>query len=294
MSDYDFTGNFSAAPLGPFTAENKALVWPPGQWSIYDPDPSGKYFELVDDARLGGRCCRMRYPAGAWGMGQQFYQVRIKSPQTVANLEFDFLFEENFDLAPPNAEKLGGGKIGPCINWGEVGGVTELRGTRAMIWYNGNGSNYQNTKFSPSCQDQRSGDQLIQPVKYSSPIELERIYHWRVQIQGGPNGFAKYWLDREPLATSIEGQALQVSEGDDVLFDFAFFAGGGQVQACRWDSFARHGNIRCWSGEAAEGGGESGSETPTPPSPDSDSGLRVTVGGVTYRASGALTLDPIE
>lgn len=291
MTDYSFAAKFDAAPLGSFTAANKALVWPPDQgFAIYDPDPGGNYFELVDDARLGGRCCRMRYPAGAWGMGWQFYQLQVKAPGTVANLEFDWLFEDGFDLAPPNPEKAGGGKIGPCINWGEVGGVTEKRGTRPMIWYNGNGSNYQKPVYSPSCQDQRSGSQHIQPVVYTAQIVLEQIYHWKIQIRGGNDGFANFWLGGEKIA-SVGPKFLQVdAETDNVIFDFAFFAGGGQNQACRWDSFARHGNVRCWSGE---------SDAPTPPTPEpvpppQGDGFTVTLDGVTYDATGSLILTPKE
>jgi hypothetical protein len=252
MTEYSFAARFADAPLGPFTNANKRLVWPDdrsiGMKFNWDPDPEGRFFELVDDDRLGSRCCRMTYPAGAWGMGNQCYQLKIASPGTVANLEFDWLFEEGFDLAPPNEAKVGGGKLGPCINWGEIGGATENRGTRPMIWWNGNGSNYGRPVFSPSCQDQRSGSQHIQPVVYTDPVECERVYRWRIQIMGGPEGFAKYWQDGNLIA-QVGPKALQVAADDDVYFDFAFFAGGNADQAPRWDSFARHGNILIWSGE---------------------------------------------
>jgi hypothetical protein len=276
MTDYAFSSKFSAAPLGPFTSTYKRLAWP--DQALNDQDPNGHFFTLVDDSRLGGRCCRMRYPAGDYGMGSKFYQLRITSPRTVANLEFDFLFEEGFDLNPPNPENLGGGKIGPCINWGEVGGVTEKRGTRAMMWYNANGSNNAHPVFSPSCQDQRSGDQYIQPVVYTKPIVLEQVYHWKIQIFGGEEGWAKYWLNNDLLATSIPGQHLQVTPEDDVLFDFAFFAGGGATNACRWDSFARHGNVKCWSGEGAYGAG-----TPEEPPQVEDITYEVVGGTLTLR-----------
>ena len=244
--DYDFNSNFAAAPLGAFTEANKQLAW--SNRVTEDADKSGQFFSLVDDSRLGGRCCRMRYPAGQHGMQQQFYQIRIKSPQTIANISYDFLFEPEFDIAPPNEQKTGGGKIPVAINWGEIGGATELRGTRAMWWYNGQGSNYQKTKWSPVCQDQRTGEGKVRPVVYSDNIELDRIYRFEIQILGGDNGFANYWLDDQPLG-SVAPQHLQVTATDDVIFDFAFFAGGGAEQACRWDSYARLGNVRCYSGE---------------------------------------------
>jgi hypothetical protein len=258
MTDYAFSDNFAACAVGPMPTSEKKKAWPDTSvYSLNDPDPNGVYFSIVEDRRFGGgKACRMRYPEGGYGMagpnppaGQQFYQLRIKSPRTIANLEFDWLFEDGFDSNPPNPDNLGGGKIGPCINWGEVGGVTEKRGTRAMWWYNANGSNNAHPVFSPSCQDQRSGDQLIQPVKYTKPYETERVYHFKVQIFGGPDGHASYWQDGVKIADSIEGHELLVTPEDDVLFDFAFFAGGGATNACRWDSYARHGNIKCWSGD---------------------------------------------
>jgi len=236
------------------TTASKHQVWPESDlYSLDDQDPGGAFFAIVSDSRFdGGACCRMRYPAGAFGMGSQFYQLRIKSPRTVANLEFDFLFEPGFDFAPPNAEKVGGGKIGPCINWGEVGGETAKRGTRVMFWWTGNGSNYQKTRWTPTCQDQRSGNQYIQPTVYGPLITFDQIYHFKIQILGGPQGHASWWLDDVKLADSIAGQALQVTPEDDVIFDFAFFAGGATpAYAPRWDSYARHGNVRCYSTPSA-------------------------------------------
>jgi hypothetical protein len=274
MTDYDFRDNFAAAPDGPFTTANKKLAWPDSVYTLNDPDPEGQFFSIVSDSRFAnGKACRMRYPAGSWGMHQQYYQLRVASPQTIANLEFSWLFEENFDLWPPNPEKAGGGKIGPCINWGEVGGETSKRGTRCMWWYNGNGSLYQAGKWSPICQDQRSGDPKIKPSQYSPDvIKVETLYKFRVQVMGGPDGFANYWYNDQPLASSVPG-LLQVTPQDDVLFDFAFFAGGGENQACRWDSFARHGSIHCWSGK----------DQPQPgPTPDKQ-----------YKIEGTVTLTPI-
>jgi len=256
--DYGFEDRFDLVPEGPLTTANKKLAWPDSDlYSLdSDPDPNGVYFSVVRDDRFAnGSCQRMKYPQGGYGMagpnpsaGQQFYILRIKSPKVTASLEFDWLFEDGFDLWPPNEQKLGGGKIGPCINWGEVGGVTEKRGTRAMMWYNGNGSLYQKGKFSPSCQDQRSGDQLIQPAQYGPVIATNQMYHVKIRIHGGPDGLAEYWIDDSFSATSIPGRLLQVTADDDVLYDFAFFAGGGATNACRWDSYARVGNIHCWSG----------------------------------------------
>jgi len=283
--DYSFSGDFAAATIGPMTTAVKKQVWPDGgPYTMYDADPNGTFFSIVSDTRFaGGKACRMLYKKGAFGMGQQFYQLRVPSPQTVANLEFDWLFEPNFDLNPPNPQNLGGGKIGPCINWGEVGGVTEKRGTRAMWWYNANGSNNARPVYSPVCQDQRTGNQYVQPVKYTAPIVLDQMYRFRVRIFGGvsPPARANYWMDGPKVADSIEGQALQVTAQDDVLFDFAFFAGGGQENAPRWDCYGRHGNIKCWSGSSDTPPG------PTPPDPTPPTSGQ-------YRIEGTVTLTLIS
>jgi hypothetical protein len=281
--DYKFAGDFNKAPLGPFVEANKKLVWPD---LSYDADKTAKYFELVADDRFpGGRACRCKYPKGSLGMNDQFYQVRLKSPQQAINLEMLWLFEPNFSFMTPNNNKTCGGKIGPCINWSEVGGETAKRGTRAMMWWNGSGSNYPpaggTPVFSPSCQDQRSGNQLIQPAKYSRRIELDKIYKFRFQCMGGDNGWAKYWITypgdtEETLFADTGKRFLQVTPEDDVLIDFAFFSGGATHpdNETEWDSFARHGGVRYWSGEAywedtGNGGdtgtGGGGGTTPTPP-----------------------------
>jgi hypothetical protein len=278
MTDYSFADRFADVPLGPMTTANKMLAWPDSAlYELEDADPAGESFAIVEDNRFSnGRCQRMKFPANSYGMHHQFYILRIKSPKVPAALEFDWLFEQGFDLWPPNPEQLGGGKIGPCINWGEVGGVTELRGTRAMMWYNGNGSLYQNGKWSPSCQDQRSGDQMIKPAVYGPLITTEQMYHIKIRIHGGDDGLAEYWIDDSFHATSIPGAHLQVTADDDVLYDFAFFAGGGQTNACRWDSYARNGNIRCWSG--------TGDYAAAPPQPAAQQ----------YRIEGTVTLTPIS
>lgn len=244
--DYYITGDFRKCPLGPFTHENKKLVWP----GITDDfDPYGYKYEIVDDPRfVNGSACRMKYPVGHYGMQDQSYQIRLRSPTTIANLEFYWLFEQDFSFYTPNTHQAGGGKIGPCINWGEIGGVEAKRGTRAMWWYNANGSNHEHPVFSPSCQDQRSGHQLIQPPRYTKPIVTEQMYKFRIRLEGGPYGMAEYFQD-DVLIGRTEC-AMLVSSSDDVIFDFAFFAGGATPDfAPTHDSYARHGGVRMWSGK---------------------------------------------
>jgi hypothetical protein len=280
--DYKVAGDFSKAPLGAFTEANKKLVWP---GLSYDADKGGTHYEIIEDSRFpGGRCCRLKYPKGGVGMQDQFYQIRIKSPGTITNLEWYWLFESDFVFYNPTPpQDVGGGKIGPCINVGEVGGEESKRGTRPMIWWNAQGSNHPKPVYSPSCQDQRTGNQLIQPVKYSKPIVLNALYKFRIkQWPAGDQGRTQYWVTYpgetvETLLADTGVKFMQVSPADDVIFDFAFFSGGaGDAYALPKDCYARHGGIRYWSGDAywaaddtgngGDGGTGNGGGT-TPPTP---------------------------
>jgi hypothetical protein len=278
--DYKMAGDFTKAPLGPFTEANKKLVWPS---LSYDADTGGESFSIVEDNRFpGNRACRMFYPEGSYGMKDQFYQIRIKSPQTIANLEWLWLFEPNFSFySPVSGGDGGGGKLGPCINWGEVGGEESKRGTRCMFWWNSHGSKKDNECLNPIIQDQRSGNQLVQPVVYTKRIELDKIYKFRIQMRGGPDGFCKHWVTypgdtQETLLSDVKGKNMMATATDDVLMDFAFFSGGASpAYSPEHDSYARHGGVRYWSGEAywaddtgnGDGSGEGGNgSTPTPPS----------------------------
>jgi hypothetical protein len=277
---FDVTGNFAAAPTGPFTAENKQRVW--GNRVTQDFDSSGTKFSLVDDDRLGGRCQRMKYPAGECGMQNQSYGIRITTPKCAAAVEFDWLFEEGFEfydynLDPPNG---GGGKIGPCLNFGEIGGTTEKRGVRLMHWWNAYGSNKPHPCFAPSCQDQRTGNQLIQPTKYTPPLAVEQVYHFKIEGRNGDASiaYAKYWQDGNLIA-EVTGKFMQVdNETDDLIVDFAYFSGGTAESAPNHDCYARVGNIRYYS---------VGSEVVVPPepehSPDEEITYTITGGEITLR-----------
>lgn len=250
MLHYNRVGDFARVPTGPFTTENKKKVWDDLIAPVSsDADPTGKHFSIVDDTRFpGGRACRMTYPKGSYGMKDQFYQIRYKSPQTYANLEFYWLFEDHFSFYTPNTQNHGGGKIGPCINWGEVGGVTEKRGTRAMWWINANGSVHAHPVYSPSCQDQRTGNQLIQPPQYTKPILTDHLYKFGIKIKGGPNGHAEYRQDDVLIAQTTHN--MQASVTDDVIYDFAFFMGGDAPEyGPEHDSYARHGGVHFWSSD---------------------------------------------
>lgn len=280
MASFDITGDFSKAALGKFTLEQKQKAW--GGLVTEDFDEAGNKYSIVEDGRFaGGRACRCRYPRGEVGMNDQSYQIRIKSPKCPVALEFDWLFESPFQFYSadqPASANGGGGKLGPCINWGEIGGATEKRGTRAMPWWNAYGSMKSKPCFNPSCQDQRSGDQLVQPVVYwGSPLELDRIYRWKIEIMGGPppQSYAKYWIDGELIA-HVHDKLLQVTADDDVIIDFAYFAGGPIESAPTVDQYGRMGSIRYYSVGAAENPGTEG--------------VTVVIDGVSYAASGELKL----
>lgn len=248
---FNVTGNFAAPPTGAFTNGNKKLTWA-GQSLNQDFDTGGKWYSIVSDSRFeGGRACRMKYGAGRIGMADQSYQWMISSPRCAVAVEFDWLFEDGFSWCTSGGPKSCTLKVGPCIQWGPVGGDNNLRGTRCMWWANGNGSNYPpaGPKWFPSVQDQRSGNQLLQPVVYGPKIETNRIYRLKIEMWGGSSShaYAKFWCDGQ-LIGSVSGKSMENSDDDHVYFDFAFFAGGGdQWYAPEHDSYARHGNIRCYS-----------------------------------------------
>jgi hypothetical protein len=286
--DYKFAGDFNKAPTGPFTAANKKLVWTdPAGLITADFDSDGRYYSIVADDRFpGGRAERHLYPKGEVGTNSKSYQVRYKSPQTIANLEYTMCFEEGFSFMTPNAGKVCVGKIGPQINWGEIGGDMAKRGTRAMWIWNGGGSNYPNPKLCPAGQDQASGSPLLQPPIYGPRIATEQLYKLRCQIQGGPNGFMKWWIDDQLVAQSHGN--YKATTTDDVIFDFAFWHGGsGADYAPEHDSFARCGGVRVWSGEeywtADTGNGDTGDGGVT-------GGVTITIDGQIYDVTGDLTL----
>ena len=272
--DYRFAGDFAKCPTGPFTAANKKLVWADPSSSITtDADKDGKFYSIVADDRFsGGRAQRMLYPKGEHGTNSKQYYVRYKSPQTIANLEYTMCFEDGFSFMTPNTAKVCVGKIGPQVNWGEVGGETAKRGSRGMWIWNGGGSNYPNPKLCPAGQDQRSGNPLISPPAYGPKISCEQLYKLRMQVLGGPGGYMKWWIDDTQVA-EMGPKDLMATAADDVIYDFAFWSGGASADyAPEHDSYARCGNVRMWSGEAywetgngGSGSGEGGGTTPTPP-----------------------------
>jgi len=53
-------------------------------------------------------------------MRSEFYQVQLGRPGVPVNVEYDWMFENDFDLLNQ------GGKLGPCIQWGPISGTSRL------------------------------------------------------------------------------------------------------------------------------------------------------------------------
>jgi len=270
---FSFESNFGAAATGPFTNAEKQKAW--GNRVTQDFDSHGNKFSIIADSRFpGGKACRMKYPANQYGMQDQSYGIRIKSPQCAIAVETMWLFEDNFqfhDPDQPSSGNGGGGKTAFCINWGEIGGETSKRGTRCMWWWNDYGSNKGKTCFAPSCQDQRSGNQLIQPVKYTPPLKTNFIYKFKIEMRGGSSShaYAKYWQDSGDgyvLVASVSGKEMMATDTDDVIFDAAYFSGGQAESAPNIDCYARCGGIKIYSvGSNGGSTGATGSTGPTGP-----------------------------
>jgi hypothetical protein len=275
----------SLTSTGPFTNAMKKQVWPSGNGSegiVQDFDTAGKKFSIVDDPRLGGKCVRMKYPAGQYGMQDQSYQFLVKSPKSAVCIEYLWLAESNMVFNPyPN---VGGGKIGPCIQWGILGGSNpDVRGTRFMWWYNAQGSNNSKPCFAPSAQDQASGNQYISGV-YTKPLVKEQVYKFAIEAKGGPQGYAKYYQDGV-LIGEVKPRSMKVDDNDDVWIDFAYFAGGASIEyAPKQDGYCRHGRIYAYSGvfqdklSSSNGGGTNPTPPDPQPTPEGDSPYSLGVG----------------
>jgi hypothetical protein len=136
---------------------------------------------------------------------------------------------------------------------------------------------------------------LVQPVYYTKRVETNKIYKFRMQMIGGPTGWAKYWITypgdaTETLMTEVKGRNLMATATDDVLYDFAFFSGGASTAySPEHDSYARNGGIRYWSGEeywTADTGGNGGSGEGS-----GGDGLTITLEDRTYTATGDIKLE---
>jgi hypothetical protein len=244
---------FAVMPDGPFNYKPLAFI-DDAIRSIFDGtdgndttrDPDKGFYEIGRGE--GGAWCRMKYPAGCYGMGQQYYQLKLGSleGQYPLCLQWEWMFEEGFDLSPEKA-----GKCAPAIQIGAIASGEPTSGTRLMIWYSAQGSRAERPTFSFVSQDQRSGSQWVQPPAYSpEPIACERWYKFRCETWPGAEGYTKYYMDDAPVASI--GPTPNNAEDSYVLIDFAYFAGGGAAQAPAYDCYARLRNVHIWTGSEDE------------------------------------------
>src|SRR5689334_20721640 len=133
----DFTAQFDAVPAGTHVGPVElSKIWPPNVaiHSIYDADVTHQFFSVVTGGK-SGNCFRYLYPKGSYGMRAEFYQIKLGPITEPINVSYDWMFESPFSLNAPGTGNGGGGKLGPCIQWGPVGGDNSLRGTRLMCWW---------------------------------------------------------------------------------------------------------------------------------------------------------------
>ena len=237
----DFKADFNAAPIGPLTTASKALVWTdPHIQSISESDPDGKLWSIVAGGRDGGQCARAFYQQGKVGE-QGFYRLNLTPGLGPVAIEFDWMFEEPFDLT------TGPGKIGPFIVWGPRSGPEQGLNT-PMCW---------EAKVTPAPKrwtwalQSRQGSapsgngQFIQGWYSPDNIEIGRWYTWRMEMLGGPGAYAKLWLDGEELKPPIADFSSVTNADDAIAIEFGFWQGG--QNSASYDCWARQDNVRIWT-----------------------------------------------
>jgi hypothetical protein len=280
-----FISDFGCVPEGAFPQPNKFKAYPsPAITSLYDADINGDFFKLVSGGGPNGEQCQEHsYGQGSYGMGTQYYQLKLGAccagGQPI-NAEWDWKFLPGADILDDAS-----GKIAPAIQVGKISGADA--GTRMMTWFSAQGSNAKAPKFTANMQDQRSGSQWVPGGQNYSPfnIALDVWYHFRMQWLPGPDGFAKWWLNREPWKEC--GPTPNNLLDDSVMIDVTTFYGGGAANSPKNStSKSRLANLEVYSGETNPGPGP----MPPEPSPAPDDGFTVTINGVRYRVTGEATL----
>ena len=224
-ASFNFAANFGAVPTGTKVGLTELQnIWVnPAISSIYDADTAKQFFTIASGGTYGSHCFRYFYPQGSYGMRTEFYQVKLGSPGVPINVEYDWMFENDFDLLnhTTNAALMPLWEI--AIRSGVVhpphyAFVTQLGSTEL-----GGGSYSANT------------------------IVLGQWHHIRLQLFGGPQGFSKAWVDG--VLVHNRGPDGRTTIDMPCLVHFAsFFGGGGSSCAARWDCHARHANVHIWTG----------------------------------------------
>lgn len=264
---FDYSVDFDAVPLGPFTTAAKTTAWG-GHAPAFDGDPTGSRYSIVNGGKNGGQCCRVEFPAHQNGLVTQEYQMFRDASGVVVNLEFDYMFLPGFDLITDV------GKIGPGICWGPRSGAAG--GVYIFLIWQRAGLSFKGS-FSLTVQNQNGhGIEYNSPPlgvqNFSNGINIGQWYHWKLSMDGSPGGFASAELDGKLQAKYINDGSWPTHANDTVMFDsFHHYGGGGPGPTV--DCFALQGNIRYYSEPVA----------PPPPPPV------MTASG----ALGILTLAPL-
>jgi hypothetical protein len=242
-ASFNFASNFGCVPTGTKVglAELQKIWVNPAITSIYDADTAKQFFTVASGGTYGSHCFRYFYPKGSYGMRSEFYQVKLGQPGVPVNVEYDWMFENDFDLLNR------GGKIGPSIQWGPISGPNA--GTKLVCWweiYLRNNGYYTPPRYQFQTQDQRSGTEWGGPSKSLNQIVLGQWHRIRLQMMGGPQGWTKGWVDG--VLVHSRGPTANNFATDSVFVDFASFFGGDSTAAARWDCHARHCRVRIWTG----------------------------------------------
>lgn len=236
-----YSVNFNLVPLGPFTHANKLTAWQ-GATIDSDADPNGTFFTIVSGGLGGGQCCQMKYGAGLFGEGNQFYSIPLGAPGVPMVTQFDILFVPGFDMS------RGSGKIAPLLIWGGRSGANG--GTDTMvIWESAVTTNPK--RYNPVFQNQQSPSsfpsELIAPVIYTpTNIVPGQWDTWRTETMGGPGGYVKFARNgvNIPVAIASTGNTLA---GNSIKLEVGFWAGGGAANAPLVDSYTLQTNIQVFS-----------------------------------------------
>ena len=287
----DYKADFTKAPPGPLTDDNKRLVWAPAELAWSD-DPTGKYHSIVEDPTKG-LCSETFYKAGVAGASGKQYQISLGACSEPVILEYDVMVRKGFDMSK------GGGKIGPMLCWGPFAG--DKAGVVCMIWWSTPGAQ-PDQSWQCVLQNQPDGKQYITPtangLMRGPTIDRDKWHHWKLEFLGGPNGYATYVLDDGAVNYTVRGQFGNTALGDNVIVNISGFYGGGEGSAPNSDGYVRVANIRAYQAQAGSGngdggGGIDGGVDPSPPV-QSDGDFIVTIDGRRYRVIGEWHIEALE
>jgi hypothetical protein len=238
----DIVGNYEVIPTGTKVGLTELQkIWVnPAITSIYNADTAKQFFTIASGGTNGSHCFRYFYPQGSYGARTEFYQVHLGHPGRPVNVEYDWMFENDFDLLNK------GGKLGPSIQWGPIDGSNA--GTKLVCWweiYLRNNGQRTPPRYQFQTQDQRNGTEWGGPSKSPNAIVLGQWHRIRLQMMGGAQGWSKGWVDG--VLVHSRGPTPNNYVTDEVFIDFPSFFGGDSTARARWNCHARHDNVHIWT-----------------------------------------------